>query len=191
MRDDSGPLSDAGLIARALAGGEKHAFRQLVLRHQSAVRRWSRRLMDSASDGDDLAQETFLKAWRSLHQYRGHARFTTWLYRIAFNLAASRRRLAAARWESVDWDEQAERVAVAAAPGSEANASDLQRDFDAALGTLAESQQWVLRLSLQEGLSHEEIAAVLDLPLGTVKTHALRGKQKLRELLAPWQELQP
>lgn len=181
-------MSDAGLIARVLTNGDPHAFRQLVLRYQSSVRRWGRRLMDDDTAGDDLAQETFIKAWRSLQQYRGDARFSTWLYRIAFNLAASRKRLLREQWKTVEWDELTTSPLPPQQHTSEATASDMRRDFEAALATLSAAQQIVLRLSLEEGLSHEEIAAIMALPLGTVKTHLLRGKQKLRTQLAPWRE---
>ena len=185
-------MSDAGLIARVLTRSDQHAFRQLVLRHQSSVRRWGRRLMNDEAAGDDLAQETFIKAWRSLKQYRGDARFSTWLYRITFNLAVSRKRLLGERlrgqWETVEWDEHAEALLQLQKDMSESTASDMRRDFDAVLSTLSDIQQTVLRLSLEDGMSHEEIADIMTLPLGTVKTHLLRGKQKLREQLAPWRE---
>lgn len=190
-RNDS-PMCDAALIARVLTSSDQHAFRQLVLRYQSSVRRWGRRLMNNEAAGDDLAQETFIKAWRSLKQYRGDARFSTWLYRIAFNLAVSRKRLQGERlreqWETVEWDEHAESLLQPQQDMSESTASDMRRDFDAALSTLSDIQQTVLRLSLEDGMSHEEIADIMTLPLGTVKTHLLRGKQKLREQLAPWRE---
>lgn len=183
-------MSDAGLIARVLARGDQHAFRQLVLRYQSPVRRWSRRLCNGdEAAGDDLAQEVFLKAYRSLRQYRGDARFSTWLYRIAFNLAASRRRLVREQWEAVEWDSHDEHQPPGAAMGCDS--SDMRRDFEAALASLSDAQQITLRLSLEEGMSHEEIASIMELPLGTVKTHLLRGKRKLREQLAPWREALP
>lgn len=186
---EASPMSDAGLIARVLSRGDQHAFRQLVLRYQSPVRRWGRRLCkgDEAA-GDDLAQEVFIKAHRSLRQYRGEARFSTWLYRIAFNLAASRRRLVREQWEAVEWDEHGEQALQARQGCSDSMASDMRRDLDAALAGLSEAQQITLRLSLEEGMSHEEIASIMALPLGTVKTHLLRGKQKLRQQLAPWRE---
>ena len=144
--------------------------------------------MNDNASGDDLAQETFIKAWRSLRQYRGDARFSTWLYRIAFNLAASRKRLLREQWEAVEWDEITTSALQSQQQTNAATACDMRHDLDTALATLSETQQVVLRLSLEEGLSHEEIAVIMALPLGTVKTHLLRGKQKLRTQLTPWRE---
>ena len=186
---DVSSTSDAGLIARVLARDDQHAFRQLVLRYQSSVRRWGRRLCNGdEAAGDDLAQEVFIKAHRSLRQYRGDARFSTWLYRIAFNLAASRRRLVREQWEAVEWDQHGEQHLQAQQGLCEDTAREIRRDFDTALASLSEPQQITLRLSLEEGMSHEEIATILSLPLGTVKTHLLRGKQQLRNQLAVWRE---
>jgi len=188
MREGASSTSDAALIARVLASGDPHAFRQLVLRYQSSVRRWGRRLMDDAAAGDDLAQETFLKVWRSLDQYRGESRFSTWIYRIAFNLAASRRRLLREQWESVELEELVDEQLQLQQGMDAVSAHGVRRDFDQALADLSEVQQVILRLSLEEGMSHDEIAGIMVLPLGTVKTHLLRGKRKLRAQLAPWRE---
>ena len=88
-------MTDAELIARALAGDDRHAFAELVRRHQSAVRACLRRLTaGNHALADDLAQETFVLAWRNLRTFRQEARFSTWLYRIATNcwLADARKR---------------------------------------------------------------------------------------------------
>src|SRR3989440_3857715 len=80
------PLSDAQLIARCVVGDDRHAFAELVKRHQSSVRACLRKLTSgNAALSDDLAQETFILAWRNLKSFRQEARFSTWLYRIATN----------------------------------------------------------------------------------------------------------
>src|SRR5881275_489451 len=80
------PLSDAQLIARCVVGDDRHAFAELVRRHQSAVRACVRKLTSgNTALADDLAQETFIQAWRNLKSFRQEARFSTWLYRIATN----------------------------------------------------------------------------------------------------------
>src|SRR6187200_3672133 len=89
------PVTDATLIARALVADDRHAFAELVKRHQSAVRATLRRLTaGNHALADDLAQETFVQAWRGLKSFRQEARFSTWLYRIATNcwLADARKR---------------------------------------------------------------------------------------------------
>src|SRR6186713_1816105 len=91
----SADVSDAQLIARCLVGDDRHAFAELVKRHQSAVRACLRRLTaGNHALADDLAQETFVQAWRGLKSFRQEARFSTWLYRIATNcwLADARKR---------------------------------------------------------------------------------------------------
>lgn len=193
MADALHTPSDASLIARVLGQSDQHAFRQLVLRHQSPLRRWTRRLCNgNLAAAEDLAQEVFLKAYQSLDSYRGDARFSTWLYRIAFNLAASQKRRARERYPHVEWSELKEQgqdthTATGIEP-SHTPTADARRDIDRALARLGEAQHWALRLSLEEGMSHEEIAAIMSIPLGTVKTHLLRGKEQLRKQLACWQE---
>lgn len=186
MSTDSQPLSDAALIARVMTQRDQHAFRQLVLRYQSPLRRWTRRFCgDDEAAADDLAQEVFIKVYRSLHSFRGEARFSTWLYRIAFNLAASQKRLARERWTSVALDEATPELDVDVVLDG---TTDAHRDLEAALARLSQAQQWALRLHLEEELTQEEVAQVMGLPLGTVKTHLLRGKKALRIHLASWQE---
>jgi len=188
MQPDNDSMSDAGLIARVMTQRDQHAFRQLVLRYQSPVRRWARRLCDGdEAAADDLAQEVFIKVYRSLHTYRGQARFSTWLYRIAFNLAASQKRLARERWINVDLDDVANELdALQGHSGSDP--TEARRDLDGAMARLSQPQQWALRLNLEEELTQEEVAEVMGIPLGTVKTHLLRGKQALRTHLSSWQE---
>lgn len=188
MQPDNDSMSDAGLIARVMTQRDQHAFRQLVLRYQSPVRRWARRLCDgNEAAADDLAQEVFIKVYRSLHTYRGQARFSTWLYRIAFNLAASQKRLARERWTNVDLDDVADEVD-ALQGRSCSDPAEARRDLDGAMARLSQPQQWALRLNLEEELTQEEVAEVMGIPLGTVKTHLLRGKQALRTHLSSWQE---
>lgn len=173
---------DQALVARVLLGNDQRAFEQLLRRHQGMVRAQLRRLLrgDEAA-ADDLAQETFLLAWRKLGQFRGDARFSTWLYRIAYScfLQASRKK----SWPASTADDRDMEQLQAAS-----QAVDLQMDVGRALRRLSTAEQAVLLHCVQLGLSHEETAYVLALPLGTVKTHATRGKAKLKALLADWRQ---
>lgn len=173
--------SDQALVARALLTGDARAFEQLVRRHQGMVRAQLRRLLhDDTARADDLAQETFLLAWRKLHQFRGEARFATWLYRIAyFCFLQSERRLPAPAGPRGD--------ETAGAQPSVSGEVALRLDLERAMRTLSGDEQAVLLHVAQLGLSHEEAAYVLSMPLGTVKSHARRGKDKLRKMLADWQ----
>jgi RNA polymerase sigma-70 factor (ECF subfamily) len=171
---------DQALVARALLGNEARAFDQLVRRHQGMVRAQLRRLLhgDDAA-ADDLAQEAFLLAWRKLDQFRSEARFSTWLHRIAYScfLQASRTKAWSAHQAQ---DDVMEQLPVPAP------AMDLQLDLARAMRHLSTAEQTVLLHCVQLGLSHEEAAYVLEMPLGIVKTHATRGKAKLKTWLAAW-----
>ena len=172
---------DFELITRTIIDEDHSAFAELVNRHQSAVRNFLRHLTHgNAALADDLAQETFVQAYRSLSRFRGEAGFSTWLLGIAHNHWRNARRK---QHEHSELDYQAEtEIAVE----STARSSDLKHDLAEALRTLSDDEQLVLHLGYQQGLSHGEISVFLDWPLGTVKTHLARSKEKLRHLLATW-----
>ncbi len=173
---------DHALVARVLLTDDRRAFEQLLRRHQGMVRAQLRRLLhgDNA-EADDLAQETFLLAWRKLHQFRGEARFSTWLYRIAYSCFLQARRKRSSSAEEVDGDALDQ-------PSSQTDTVVLRLDVERAMRRLSSPEQTVLLHVVQLGLSHDEAAYVLAMPLGTVKSHATRGKARLRALLADWQE---
>ena len=172
---------DSELIARVVISDDHAAFRELVIRHQSAVRQFLRHLArGNATLADDLAQETFVHAYRNLHRFRGDSSFTTWLLGIAHNHWRNAR-----RQQRDDVQFETLRTPEAAVPAT-ASQSDLQHDLAAALHELSPDEQTALHLCYQQGLSHSEISALLDWPLGTVKTHLARSKEKLRQLLAVW-----
>lgn len=181
-------LPDSDLIARVLVDDDRHAFGELVRQHQSSVRGFLRRLTGGRHAlADDLAQETFLAAYRDLARFQGGSAFPTWLLGIAYNQFRSARRR---ERETVEW---AGEVPVAdALPGYEGTspaafvAVDLRQDLAAALAQLSADEQAAIHLCYAEGLTHEEAAGVLAFPLGTVKTHVLRAKAKLRRLLSAW-----
>lgn len=172
---------DSELIDRVLRHDDHAAFGELVQRHQSAVRHFLRHLAggDHAL-ADDLAQESFVQAYRSLPRYAGTAKFSTWLLGIAHNHWRNARR----RRQPVSLD-HASFDALEPTP-SPAPASDLRHDLAQALRRLGPEEQAAVHLHYQQGLSHGEMAEILRWPLGTVKTHLARAKEKLRLLLAPW-----
>jgi len=171
-------VEDAPLIARVIADDDRHAFATLVRRHQSAVRGFLLRL--SCGDGalaDDIAQETFLRAYQRIGSYRSEGGFESWLFAIAYRsfLSEKRRR----HWSAEELN--AEPRAVEA---DDETAGDVAADLARALQQLREPERACLSLCYQWGMSHPEIAKVLELPMGTIKTHIARGKQKLRALLS-------
>ena len=170
---------DRALVARVQLDGDRRAFEQLVRRNQGMVRAQLRRLLhgDEAA-ADDLAQETFMLAWRRLDQFRGDARFSTWLYRIAYTCFLQTRRAPLSHDAGDD-----ETMARLQAP---AYSVDLQLDLERAIQRLSAAEQVVLMHCAQMGLTHEDAAYVLAMPLGTVKSHAMRGKAKLKTWLADW-----
>ena len=173
--------SDEELLRRAARPDGRQAFAVLVSRHQSGIRCSLRRLTrGNAALADDLAQETFIRAWRSLADFRGDSSLRTWLYRIAYRCFLSE-----VRRRDAHTGEIAEHHALAP---DQSEARAFMDDFDAALRQLSPAQRDAVHFSLQRGFSHPEIAHIMGLPLGTVKTHVLRGRQKLQELLSDWQE---
>jgi RNA polymerase sigma-70 factor (ECF subfamily) len=185
-------ITDAQLIARAIVGDDRHAFAELVRRHQSAVRACLRKLTaGNHALADDLAQETFVLAWRHLKSFRQEARFSTWLYRIATNcwLADARKRkeeLLGDRDATLPDDDNGEVHDDGAVHGDHARSVVLKMDLERAMAVLSEGERAAIVQCYHNDLTHEEAAYVLDCPVGTVKTHVLRGKQKLKEALAAW-----
>jgi RNA polymerase sigma-70 factor (ECF subfamily) len=172
--------SDAELILAVLQRDDRRAFGVLVERHQSRVRTVLRRLTrGDAALADDLAQETFVLAWRNLKSFRFEARFSTWIYRIAFNAWQSEARK---RHEvSLELDDDV----LANDQGSAHEMPDVAAriDLERAMATLSDGERAAIAACYYADLSHEEAAAALGMPLGTVKTHVLRAKAKLRARL--------
>jgi RNA polymerase sigma factor (sigma-70 family) len=155
-------------------------FEALVRAHQSQVRHQLRRLTkgDHAL-ADDLAQETFVLAWRHVGSFRGDARVATWLYRIAYNTFLAHRRSA---HEHASLDDEHEFEA-----GPDGSHRAAQRiDVERALAALPEAERVALIHCFGLDLSHAEAAEVLGWPLGTLKSHVARGKARLRERLTAW-----
>ena len=166
-------MEDAPLIARVVADDDRHAFATLVRRHQSAVRGFLLRLC--CGDGalaDDVAQETFLRAYQRIATYRSEGGFESWLFSIAYRLFASEKRRR--RWSAEELREEPE-VAESSTPNAAETATDIAR----AMRQLREPERACLSLCYQWGMSHREMARVLDYPVGTIKTHIARGKEKL------------
>ncbi len=169
------------LVQRA-RGGDVGAFGVLVRRHQSAVRQQLRRLTKGDTMlADDLAQDSFVQAWTGLAGFRGEARFSTWLYRIAYH-----RFLMHARGVR---DEMP--LSDGGSPTREAASEEVDLavriDIERAINRLPEAERVAIDHCFRLDLSHEEAAEVLGVPLGTLKSQVARGKARLREWLAAWQ----
>jgi RNA polymerase sigma factor (sigma-70 family) len=176
-----GEVAEATVVALAMKG-DAAAFSELVRRRQSALRNLLRRLSRDAALADDLAQQTFLKAWRALPQLRSVGAFGAWLRRLAVNTWLEHVR--AAPPPAVALDEELVTV-----PGGAASA-DAQLDLDRALAQLAPQERLCVVLAYSEGMSHGEISRATALALGTVKSHVRRGSERLRALLGAYDSLQ-
>ncbi|OGT81701.1 MAG: hypothetical protein A3H91_10535 [Gammaproteobacteria bacterium RIFCSPLOWO2_02_FULL_61_13] len=176
-------VEDGALIARVREQGDQRAFAELVKRYQSQLRYSLRQLTGwDAALADDLAQETLIKAYRSIKQFRGEAKFFTWLYKIAYHcfLAHKRSRKPEQALEEGHEERQGDH------PEQTGNPADLHRDFARALLQFPPEQRMALHLHLQREFTHQEIADLMECPLGTVKSHILRGRERLQQMLAGW-----
>ncbi|HEX9631546.1 MAG TPA: sigma-70 family RNA polymerase sigma factor [Gemmatimonadales bacterium] len=180
MRNDR--VSEGEIAALAHAG-DAEAFGELVARYAAQARRLARTILLDPDDADDAAQDGFLAAWRHLGRYDPGRPFGPWLLRIVANAAADRRRRRRVR--------QTEELSPAAAtrspgPAADADRSALRGAFAAALRELPERQRTAIVLFDVEGYSHAEIAAVLRVPEGTVRSDVFHARRALREPLAAW-----
>lgn len=167
---------DAALVARICEGSDR-AFNLLIDRHQQAVRGFLRRLLPSAADADDIAQETFLAAWEGARSYRGGASVRSWLCAIAWRKAKSAQR----SW----FRSRARDTSYQAAASEQGGASQEDRiTVRQALLALPIEQRAAIALCLAQGFSHAEAAEALGAPLGTVKSHVARGRTRLLQALS-------
>ncbi|MBP5770373.1 MAG: RNA polymerase sigma factor [Bacteroidaceae bacterium] len=168
-------LSDIALIAQVVTLGSERAFGQLVRAHQEAVRRFLLRL--TAGDemrADDLAQETFIRAWQSLSSFRQLSGFETWLFKIAFRVFLDEQRKSK---ETADTFEEAVKAPM------QPESFSLRYDLDRALSTLSQLERTCVVLQCVEGQSIKEITQITGIPENTVKSHLLRGKKNLANYL--------
>ena len=187
--------SDALLVQRAMAG-ETQAFELLVIKYQRRVQRLIGRMVRDTDLVEDIAQETFIRAYRALPQFRGDAQFYTWLYRIAVN-TAKKFLLELKRAPSVS-----DRPAAADDDGDETfwpglepideetpesvlAAKEIAEAVNAGLAALPDDLRQALTLREIEGLSYEEIAGLMDCPIGTVRSRIFRAREAISTRLKP------
>ena len=183
-----GTDSDARLIER-LKRGDREAFDGIVLRYRKDVYRIAFRMTANHDDADDVAQETFVRAYRALGSFRGDASLKTWLFRIAMNLSINvGRRRQSSRTEERDLDRMPAPPATPASPdaGGERRliAGEEAARVRAAVGSLPPRQRQVVLLRMYEELAFHEIAEVLECPIGTAKANFFHAMNNLRKALA-------
>lgn len=183
--------NDLQLVQR-VQRGDKSAFDLLVLKYQHRILKLVSRFISDAAEAQDVAQETFLKAYRALPSFRGDSAFYTWLYRIAINTAKNA--LVSDRRRPVDFDldlqdpEQYERHARlkdVETPEGVLLTEEIRKVVERAMQQLPDDLRTAIVLREIEGLSYEEIAQAMDCPVGTVRSRIFRAREAIDKRLQP------
>ena len=188
---------DAWLVSRCLAG-EPRAFDALVIKYQTRVQRLISRWVRDPHTVEDLAQETFIKAYRALPEFRGEAQFYTWLYRIAVNTAKKHLIVQGRKPQmvnvqspddgdetfSAEWD-SIETSTDHNTPESVLASQEIARAVEQALQALPEDQREAVTLREVEGMSYEDIANVMASPIGTVRSRIYRAREAISKAIQP------
>jgi RNA polymerase sigma-70 factor (ECF subfamily) len=174
--------AESGLAAAA-KDGDQEAFGILVDRYAGVVRRVARSILENGFDADDAAQDAFLLAWRNLDRFDPRRPFRPWLMRIAVNAATDLYRRRKVRHASALPETLEDR---AAGPDRETDRSLLRQHLSEALSELSERQRVAVTMFDAEGYSHADIAEIMDVPVGTVRSLVFHARRALREALAPY-----
>ena len=174
--------ADRALVVAA-AGGDRDAFDELVRRHESAILGLCRAMTGGGADAEDLAQEVFVRAWKSLRTFRGDSSFRTWLHRVAVNVARTHH---ANRGKLMRLFRPASPHDLDPPDATEAIDTQLaRRDLvEQALATLPPDLREAVALRDLQGLDYKEIATALGVPIGTIESRIFRARQRLRPLLS-------
>src|SRR6266508_1826044 len=172
-----------------VAGGDTSAFEKVIERHQALVAGTAARMLGSNSDVEDIAQQVFIRVWKSAHRYVPRAKFTTWLLKITRNLVFNELRRAKRRAQvPLQSEPGAKEIPLKdetnPAPDASLLEEELQRAIEEAIMQLPESQRMALVLRRYEQLSYEQIAEVLDLSVPAVKSVLFRARTELRVRLS-------
>ncbi len=172
-------LEDVALVQRSQKG-DRDAFSELVKRHQHLVYNVSYRFMRDAAQAEDMAQEAFLKAFRLLKGFRGDCSFTTWMYRVTSSVCLTELARRKRRGEITLPQEASENLRVTHATPEEA---DLKEQIRRCVTYLSDRYATIITLYYLNGSSYDEIAQVMDVPLGTLKTWMFRARKQLRRIV--------
>lgn len=192
--------SDVLLVERAVAG-DTRAFELLVIKYQRRIERLIGRMVRDTDLVEDIAQETFIRAYRALHQFRGEAQFYTWLYRIAVNTAKKalmdmKRNpvISEGALRPADDDDETYRpgneLTTDETPDTVLAAKEIAATVNAAMEALPEELRQAVTLREIEGLSYEEIAEVMNCPIGTVRSRIFRAREAISAKVKPLLENQ-
>lgn len=191
--------ADAMLVERAVAGDQK-AFELLVIKYQRRIQRLIGRMVRDVDLVEDIAQETFIRAYRALAQFRGDAQFYTWLYRIAVNTAKKalmdlKRNPTVSEnfFRSGDDDETSlleNELTSSETPDAVLASKEIAEMLNSAMEALPEELRQAITLREIEGLSYEEISDVMNCPIGTVRSRIFRAREAISEKVKPLLENQ-
>jgi len=191
--------SDAMLVERTIAGDQK-AFELLVIKYQRRIQRLIGRMVRDVDLVEDIAQETFIRAYRALAQFRGEAQFYTWLYRIAVNTAKKalmdlkrNPTVSENSFKSGDDDETSpleNELISSETPDAVLAGKEIAEMVNAALESLPQELRQAITLREIEGLSYEEISEAMNCPIGTVRSRIFRAREAISEKVRPMLENQ-
>ncbi len=191
--------SDAVLVERTVAGDQK-AFELLVIKYQRRIQRLIGRMVRDVDLVEDIAQETFIRAYRALAQFRGEAQFYTWLYRIAVNTAKKalmdlkrNPTVSENSFKSDDDDETSpleNELTSSETPEAVLASKEIAQMVNAAMDALPEELRQAISLREIEGLSYEEIAEAMNCPIGTVRSRIFRAREAISDKIKPLLENQ-
>lgn len=189
---------DQALVERA-QGGDKHAFDQLVSKYQRKLGRLLSRFIRDPAEVEDVSQEAFIKAYRALPSFRGDSAFYTWLYRIGINtaknylVAQGRRAPTSTEFDSEEAEtfESAEQLRDINTPESLLLSKQISETVNGAIDALPEELRTAIVLREIEGLSYDEIAGMMDCPIGTVRSRIFRAREAVAQKLRPLLDVAP
>ncbi|MBC8519992.1 MAG: RNA polymerase sigma factor RpoE [Gammaproteobacteria bacterium] len=178
------------LLVEQVQKGDKRAFDLLVLKYQHKVISLVRRFVKDHAESEDVAQDAFIRAYRALANFRGDSAFYTWLYRIAVNTAKNHLTAKGRRPPATDLDAedaelllQGEGLTEKATPESELLRDELQQTLVLALENLSADLKMAITLRELEGMSYDEIAEIMDCPIGTVRSRIFRAREAISQQL--------
>lgn len=184
-----GPGEDDRALVERAQGGDREAFEILVLKYQERIFRLVRRLLRDPHQVEDIAQEVFIRAYGSLGGFKQDASFYTWLYKIALNSCRNYYRSLGRRPEGSTVSDEKVFMNMRSggnSPEQEAFRSEFWGTVQGALGKLPDEQREAIVLCDLEGLSYDEMADVIGIPVGTVRSRVFRGRRSLQQQLAPY-----
>lgn len=187
------------LLIRRLQERDEKAFREILATYQDKVFNLTYRMLGDRAEAEDLAQEVFITVFKSVDSFRGDAKFSTWLYRVAANHCKNRIKYLARRHDrdQREYDEGVDRQAAAGAvtepaqsprPDAQLEGVERERVVQQAISELDEEQRLLIVLRDIEEMSYEEICEITELPLGTLKSRLHRGRGELKKKLKKYME---